>query len=314
MSYYDVKINSLYFLLHIMYNITFLDLIKSYKNYAKFNIEHLKKCRKKYRNYANVMYSILTNHYPVIAKSRSGSETTIHDYFDAYNGIMGINSDPNEDIMYVNDLKFYGGKKQFGLVGIFVRDVYKFLPVNGNVVIDIGASIGDSSIYFASQGAKKVIALEPDARAFELAKKNIAANNFDDKIDLIQAGCTGTNTFHYDSYVLRDSMNLEQILDKCEKTLPKILKLGCLGCEYDVILNTPEEIISKFSHIQVQFHYGYRNIKEKLEKCGYKVRFCGLGEPTFIKNPFEGTRTFKSNGHTYTLNNMIAGSICAIKE
>ncbi len=297
-----------------MYNMTFLDWVKSYMNYAKFNIDHLKLCQKKYKNYPNLMFSILTNHYPVIARSRSGNDTTLHDYFDVYNNIMGIDSDPNEDIMYVNDLKFYGGKKQFGLVGIFVKDVYKFLPVNGKIVIDIGASIGDSSIYFASQGAKKVIALEPDARAFELAKKNISVNNFCDKIDLIQAGCTGTNTYHYDSYVLRDSMNLEQILNKCEKTLPKILKLGCLGCEYDVLLNTPEEIISIFSHIQVQFHYGYRNIREKLEKCGFKVSFCGLGGPTYIKNPFKGSRIFKSNGHTYTLNNMIAGSLCAKKD
>lgn len=299
-----------------MYNATFLDLIRCYKNYAKFNIDHLKLCQKKYKNYTNVMYSVLTNHYPVIARSRSGHDTTLHDYFDVYNNIMGIDSDPNEDIMYVNDMKFYGGKKQFGLVGIFVKDVYKFLPVNGTIVIDIGASIGDSSIYFASQGAKKVIALEPDAKTFELAKKNISINNFSDKIELIQAGCTGThtNTYHHDSYVLKDSMNLEQILNKCEKDIPKILKLGCLGCEYDVLLNTPEEIISTFSHIQVQFHYGYRNIKEKLEKCGFKVRFCGLGGPTYIKNPFEGSRIFKSNGHTYTLNKMIAGSLCARKE
>ena len=154
-----------------MYNMSFLDLVKSYKNCVIHNIEHLVLYRKKYKNYPRVVYSVLTNQYPVIAKTRSGYDMTFHDYKDAYNGLKGLESDPNDDIVYVKGLKFYGGKKLFGLVGIFIKDVYNFLPVKDKIVIDIGASIGDSSIYFASCGAKKVIALEPDARIFEFSEK-----------------------------------------------------------------------------------------------------------------------------------------------
>ena len=145
-------------------------------------------------------------------------------------------------------------------------------------------------------------------------KKNIKVNNFSDKIEIIQAGCTGILGNRYESSEPNRNMTLEQILNKCEQSSPKVLKLGCLGCEYDTILNTPEEIISSFSHIQVQFHYGYRNLKEKLEKCGFKVMFCGLGGPTYVKNPFEGPRIFSSNKHTYRLNKMFAGSLCARRD
>ena len=287
---------------------TFLDLVKSYKNYLKSSIDHLALYRKKYKNYVNVMYSVLRNQYPIIANTRNRDNTTFHDYSDVYNSIQGLYSDPHEDIVYVNGLKFYGGKKLLGIVGIFMRDGYKFLPVRDKVVVDIGASIADSSIYFASNGAKKVIALEPDTRVFELAKKNIMVNNFSDKIEIIQAGCVGINGEHYDGFKPDQCMTLTQIINKCEKSSPKILKLGCLGCEYDLLLNTPDEIIAEFSHIQVQYHYGHRNIKEKLEKCGFQVALSG---PIYVKNPFESPRIFRSNKHTYLLNKMFCGSLYA---
>ncbi|MGH9926963.1 MAG: FkbM family methyltransferase, partial [Nitrososphaeraceae archaeon] len=74
---------------------------------------------------------------------------------------------------------------------IFYKKEYEFLPVKDKVVIDIGANIADSSIYFAMNGAKKVIALEPFPKNFEIAQKNIAMNGFTDKVELLNAGCCG---------------------------------------------------------------------------------------------------------------------------
>tara|TARA_B110001454_G_scaffold218179_1_gene245484 strand:+ start:2845 stop:3144 length:300 start_codon:yes stop_codon:yes gene_type:complete len=50
-----------------------------------------------------------------------------------------------------------------------------------------------------------------------------------------------------------------------------ILKLDCEGCEYDIILNTPKELLQKFTHIQIEYHNGYQNIKQTLESYGFKV-------------------------------------------
>ncbi len=288
-------------------------MVRGYKNYLESEINHLLLYQKKYKNYPNVIFRVLTNRYPVVAKTRSGIDQELHDYPDAYNSIMGLETDPRDDIAYVRDLKFYGGKRLLGIVGIFIGDVYKFLPVKDRIVVDIGASIADSCIYFASKGARKVIALEPDPKVFEMAKRNIQINNYSDKIELIQASCTGARGLGFENSLPAQKMTLKHIVDKCDQSIPRILKLGCLGCEYDILLNTADEIISSFSHIQVQFHYGYRNIKQKLIRCGFKVKFCGLGRPTYVKNPFPRPRIFSWDNHTYELDGMCAGSLCAQK-
>ncbi|MEM3526638.1 MAG: hypothetical protein QXV37_04410 [Candidatus Jordarchaeaceae archaeon] len=41
-------------------------------------------------------------------------------------------------------------------------------------MIDVGTSNGDSSIFFAMMGAKKVVGIEPFPESFDLAQKNIS--------------------------------------------------------------------------------------------------------------------------------------------
>ena len=49
------------------------------------------------------------------------------------------------------------------------------------------------------------------------------------------------------------------------------LKMDCEGCEYN-ILETPENILGTFQEIIIEYHYGYTNLKEKLEKAGFRVK------------------------------------------
>lgn len=273
-------------------------------------MKHLTLFRKKYKNYINVMYRLLRNQYPIIANMRNGNNITCRDYFDVYNNMMDLQSDPEEDIVYVNEIKFYGGKTKLDMAPIFLGEVYKFLPVNDKVVVDIGASIADSSIYFASRGARKVLALEPDITRFELAKKNIAANNFSDKIEIIQAGCIGMKSEDHDGVKLNQSMTLDQIIKKLGQSPPESLKMACWGCEYDVLLTTPDEIIAKFNHIQVQYLFGYGNLKQKLEKCGFHVTFSG---PSYAKYAIQNPRVFRSHINTDRLSNIFFGYIYAKK-
>jgi len=50
-----------------------------------------------------------------------------------------------------------------------------------------------------------------------------------------------------------------------------ILKIDCEGCEVDILLNIEKETIQLFSEIQVEYHFGYENIKQKLESFGFDV-------------------------------------------
>lgn len=51
------------------------------------------------------------------------------------------------------------------------------LSVAGKYVIDIGAYIGDTAIYFALKGARKVFAVEPYPYTYRLLAENIKINS-----------------------------------------------------------------------------------------------------------------------------------------
>lgn len=69
---------------------------------------------------------------------------------------------------------------------IFFQNEYRHLKCKDKVVLDIGASIGDSAIYFALKEAKRVVAFEPFPYAYEIAKKNIIQNGIT-RVKLINA-------------------------------------------------------------------------------------------------------------------------------
>jgi FkbM family methyltransferase len=66
-------------------------------------------------------------------------------------------------------------------VGVFYNKDYEFLNCRGKEIIDIGANISDSSIYFALTGANCVIAIEPFKENFEIAKLNVESNGLEKK-------------------------------------------------------------------------------------------------------------------------------------
>jgi hypothetical protein len=268
---------------------SFLEMInsywKTYRNYICERIDFFLLCRKKYKNYLAVLLQASERNYPIDAILRNGQKKVIIDnYYELYNSIM--NSDPlmnlkyeiENDLVYINELQFYGGITNGDIIGVFLKDEYRFLPVRDKVVIDIGASIGDSPILFASRGATKVIAVEPNRESYELAKKNTEANSLSDKIEIICAACDFVDinnpVFGNPSVMTLQSISNRYQLDHA------ILKMDCEGCEYPVILSTPNNILDKFDYLQIEYHYGYKNLKEKLEASDFQV---DLTKPTYFK-------------------------------
>jgi FkbM family methyltransferase len=74
------------------------------------------------------------------------------------------------------------------ILSIFDYGEYELLNVVGRVVVDVGAYIGDSAIYFALKGAKRVIAVEPYPNAYAEMLENIRLNNLENIITPINAG------------------------------------------------------------------------------------------------------------------------------
>jgi FkbM family methyltransferase len=65
--------------------------------------------------------------------------------------------------------------------------MYKSLSVKDRVVVDVGAFVGDSAIYFTLKGARKVIAIEPHPGAYKEMLDNIRLNNLENIIVPINA-------------------------------------------------------------------------------------------------------------------------------
>lgn len=189
-------------------------------------------------------------------------------------------------------IKFYGGINSGDIIHSFLKSDYNALPVSEKWVLDIGMNIGDSSIYFILNGARKVIGIEPFPKNFEMASKNIIENNFEDKIELVKASFAShegeiminLNKGGVENIVEESKtgvkiplITLENIIKKYDIPKNSILKMDCEGCEDEIISSVTKETIRHFSHIQIEYHNGYRKIKNKLENYGFYVK---ISQPT----------------------------------
>ena len=186
----------------------------------------------------------------------------------------------------------YDSQKQLdNILGLikeqFIEEHYRWLDVKGKDVIDIGANVGDTAIYFASKGAKHVYAFEPYPYSYELAMRNIKLNELEDKITLLNEGCSGKenvikidtaykNTGSTDLKIFSKGKRikittLESIVKRFNIGYPAILKIDCEGCEYGTLLATQNSDLKRFKQIQIEYHYGYLNIKRKLNSSKFKV-------------------------------------------
>jgi len=169
----------------------------------------------------------------------------------------------------------------------FIEGQYKWLDVEGKDVVDVGANIGDTAIYFALKGAKHVYAFEPYPYSYNIAKKNIKLNHLEDRITLLNEGC-GRSGFvtikeDYDNTGGTDLKNFKEgkkikieSLDEIVKRFNlkhAALKVDCEGCEYDLILNASDGALMAFDQIIIEHHYGYRNLVKRLRRSGFKVKY-----------------------------------------
>lgn len=283
-----------------MQNISTVDCLLAHIRYWEHFFGMLLKVQNTYSNPGKILINILQEKFPVEAVLKNGKHVKLKSfnamYFIAHtHGLGNIQYDVDNDFVIMSfpdseereNITLYGGINNGDIVYGFLKNDYSKLPVKGKTVIDVGSNIGDTPMYFTLNGATKVIGLEPFPKNYEIASKNIRYNSFSDKITLLLAGCaakTGHITINPDhdsnieSTLNEDTrgikiplLTLEQILDKYEVPSQSILKMDCEGCEYDTIKSSSKEILGRFSHIQIEYHFGYKDLKEKLEKCGFKV-------------------------------------------
>ena len=194
-----------------------------------------------------------------------------------------------DDTYWRGYVRFFNGRKvtervvifkhMYGpLLEVFDKGEFRHVNVEGMDVVDVGAFVGDSAVYFALRGAKRVIAVEPHPGAFAEMLGNIKLNNMENVIIPVNAGLaskpgkicirdvtvTGTVTTRYTSgnYSSEDcedeapAVTLGELIEKYGiQPSEAILKMDCEGCEYDVIMNDYEHV-RLFRELIFEHHAG----------------------------------------------------------
>jgi len=271
-------------------NQTIIDYLFSFLYFPKYYVKLIIRYRRTFKNFSHVFLKVYRNEFPIKGILKNGESVRIQSRFDS--GAITCNFKDyfnwNKQIVNITNpnlptVKLLGAEKNGDIQTVFFNEEYKVLDIKDKIVVDVGANIGDSAIYFALKGAKKVIALEPFPENYKLAKKNIELNNLTDKIILLHAGCaskSGKIKINPKSTgpcsILSEDVNgleipllsLEDIV-KDYKINSGILKMDCEGCEVDVILNSSKNTFQKFSQLFIEYHYGYKDIIKKLNEVGF---------------------------------------------
>jgi FkbM family methyltransferase len=187
---------------------------------------------------------------------------------EVWGKVNGWGYDKSCDCWSKNNIKF---RHMYDtIVEVFDCGVYESLNVKGKVVVDIGAYIGDSAIYFALRGAKRVVAIEPHPEAFREITENIRLSNLEGIIIPVNASLASrpgeiciknvdvkkTAVIYHKPGgcgTLVPAITLADVIEGYAINHSAILKMDCEGCEYDVILNDYEHI-SIFKELLFEYH------------------------------------------------------------
>jgi len=148
-------------------------------------------------------------------------------------------------------------------VEVFIQKGYDKYDFRNKTVLDIGGFIGDTAVFFALTGAKKVVVYEPNPELYKIALKNIkllhckkkieiynlAVGDKNGKISLIIPTDYGSSTLYPSSLQKNKSFNTKKVnvnLISISNIFNKIgvvdiLKMDCEGSEYPIL----EEILKK---------------------------------------------------------------------
>lgn len=163
-----------------------------------------------------------------------------------------------------------------------------------DVVVDIGANIGNFVMSAAKATRSTVYAFEPVPKNFELLKRNIALNNLFNVVPLQQAvaGESGTVVMHVSAVdtahsithkafaqagdVEVEAVTLEQFCDQHNVRTIDFLKVDSEGAEYDMFAQMSAGMLARIGKIAIEHHERFvgrdhAEISNKLRAHGFEV-------------------------------------------
>ena len=194
-------------------------------------------------------------------------------------GDYGVEIEAKPDVLVTrlrNGLRFEAPERRFidtlcMLAERFVAEEYSWLDVAGNVVIDVGANIADSVLYFVNRGAVHVFGYEPDAAAYAVAVRNVSLNKAEN-VSLIQAAVVGrAQPAGGDTVSFAEVMS---IAARDHPGVPLVCKIDCEGCEYEILALEALAGVDMRKVTQLMIEYHSRSpqpLRASLEQLGFEV-------------------------------------------
>lgn len=173
----------------------------------------------------------------------------------------------------------------------------------GGLWVDVGANIGNHSVYFAAFCGAQVVAFEPVTENIAIMRENMRVNGLDGAITALEVGCgMDAGTMKYDAPTGNTRWSQVQLGEEGERTAPvitldslnfdnvRLMKFDCEMMEPEAIAGamrtikreTPELFIEIWSQAVLEL------IQEQLGALGYKLIECYGDAPVF----FFSTRPF----------------------
>ena len=169
-----------------------------------------------------------------------------------------------------------------------------------DTIIDIGANIGDFSVWAARQAPKgKILAYEPDKNNYSLLMKNKKLNKCKNilcyrqavsdkkKTEILYTQVEQNNATHSlfpDKYARKVpvvSTTLDEIIEKHAFKSVDLLKIDAEGSEYPILFNTSKKTLKKIKKIFFEYHdyinhdYNISGLTGYLESNGFRIKMSG---------------------------------------
>jgi FkbM family methyltransferase len=214
------------------------------------------------------------------------------------------------DIINLWGLKYYFSNETMGIISHMysTKECIKFedfLPKNGDIVFDIGASIGVYTLIYSKLVGKKgkVLAFEPNKYAFDLlvkhmkinASKNIIALNkavwsknttikmkYEDKISLDRVFNKNSNNVYSVKAVTIDNVTKKFSLKKVN-----LIKIDVEGSEIEVLRGGIKTLREFKPKLIVEVHEWLGIKKHKIERMLKKLNFKLLHEYKVVDGTYE---------------------------
>jgi FkbM family methyltransferase len=178
----------------------------------------------------------------------------------------------------------------YELLEVWRDKCYGNFDLTNEVVVDVGAFIGDSALYFASEGAKKVIGFEPATPLFKLALENVELNNCENTVEIRNVAVgeiDGVKPFMFDlgwpglssASMVNEGRKIEVYKTKVVslKSIVEevghvgLLKMDCEGAEHEIVSHAYREgLLREIDTIAIEIHGSPSHILSLLKKADFK--------------------------------------------